>query len=491
MKKYISILIIMLMLLSMSVTAFASEINYSKVEYLSDLTVMKKLLEQNHGNLYESVSKEDLDKAFKEAESNISDDTTIQDFYFEISKVVSSINDGHTYLLPSKNFLEKVKNEKTYLPLRVKFIDGKMYSDLSNEYVPVGAEILEINDEKVSDVVSKLNHVMGNESNNDLGLPNSFLEIQLPYMYPQFIKAQKDHKIMFKDPKDQKVKTVVMKSEDISLDKLLNFAHSNYIKNMYANSAAPLKADFDEEKSTAVLRIYSFMTGNPQLFKEYVDKFFEDVKYRGIENIIFDVRGNLGGQTSLGAYILSYIYDEDFYFQKSMVLKNPDLSRPDLLTESGKKEYETLKKAISMSKKGKDYVVNKDGSYDFKEEIVKPMKKNNFDGNVYALVDGGSFSCGSMFPEKVQQLPKGSLIGTETSGNYYQITAGMIPKWELPNTKIRISIPLMQMMLEDKENKDIKRNSGVKPDYEVKLNLDDFIKGKDTQLQFAYDLIQK
>ena len=72
-------------------------------------------------------------------------------------------------------------------------------------------------------------------------------------------------------------------------------------------------SEFNLEKSTAILRIYTFAPQNMDMFKEYIDKFFEDVKYKNIKNVVFDVRGNLGGDCELLNYVLAYVYNKDFY----------------------------------------------------------------------------------------------------------------------------------------------------------------------------------
>lgn len=491
MKKILAGFMVIFIVIFSSTTALGKEITYSKVEFTADLKVLKELLENNHGNLYESIKKEKLDKLFKETEAKIDENMTIQEFYYEISRIISAIKDGHTSVGSSDHFINTIMERGTYLPLRVKFIDKKMYSDFINEYVPIGAEILEINGEKASDVVSKLKYISGSESSDNVALSHKIIEETLPFLYPQYFGEKTEHTIKFKDPKSNKIKTVLLKSEDIDIYKLEFFPYSNYIKNTYALEESPLKAEFDMKRNTAILRIYTFAPQDSEMFKEYIDKFFEDVKYKNIKNIVFDVRGNLGGDIYLLNYILAYVYNKDFYVIRNEKHPIPDLVRTDLLTKEGKEMFNAFKESLNYaSEEDMGYQILKDGSYYYEEYKVEHMEKNNFRGNVYVLANEGSFSCGSIFPEKIQELKNGYFIGTEASGNYYETTAGIIPQWELPNTKIKVSIPFIQMVIQNKIDKHIPRNSGVKPDYEVKLKYDDYMKGIDTQMNFVYNLIK-
>ena len=500
MKRIISSFIIICMLSFTATTAYGEELKYSKEAYLADLQVFEELLEKNHGNLYENVKKEKLDQLFLKAKSKINDKTTIRDFYNELSYIVNAINDGHTSIMSSDRFSMNTNEDKSYLPLKVKFINKKMYCDFINDYIPVGAEILEINGDKVDDIVSKLIYSTGSETGTN-GLNFKILEAMLDSLYPQMIKYTDKHTIKYKDMKDNKIKTVVIKSEDVDTQKIYTFAHSNYIKDSYGNPLEPLKAEFHPEKNAAVLRIFTFAPSDYDGFKLYVDKFFEDVNYLKIKNVIFDVRGNLGGDLELLNYILAYVKSQPFNAIKSETIKDYDLVRNDLLTPESQQSLESftqLKESLSelegmteeqLTEEGVKLI--KEDLYSYNLEQIEPMKENNFKGNVYALVDGGSFSCGSIFPQRIQELKNGYLVGEEASGNYYSTTAGILPTYYLPNTKLQLTIPLQQLIMHEEPVKNIPLVSGVKPDYPVELTYDDYMKKIDTQLEYVYKLIKQ
>lgn len=131
-----------------------------------------------------------------------------------------------------------------------------------------------------------------------------------------------------------------------------------------------------------------------------------------------------------------------------------------------------------------------DGTFVFLEDPVEPAEENLFTGQIYALSDNGSFSCGTIFPQMIQGLENGTLVGIAPSGNYYDTTAGMMPTWTLPNTKTGVSIPLTQLTMEEKAIEGIGDRDGVKPDVELKLSLEDFLNKEDTQLNYVLDLIK-
>jgi C-terminal processing protease CtpA/Prc len=115
-------------------------------------------------------------------------------------------------------------------------------------------------------------------------------------------------------------------------------------------------------------------------------------------------------------------------------------------------------------------------------------KKNVYKHNLYVLINGLSYSATSLLAANLQGVNCGVFIGEETGGAYNQCTAGTIPYVNLPNTKVKLRLPL----------KAIKPNScqdlvgrGVFPHHEVHSNLIDELEGKDKPLEKALQLIKE
>lgn len=487
-KQFLSFVMSVSISLSSMFVSFADN-QYSKIEYMSDLKVAKQLIEENHGNPYKSISKDKLDKMFDNLSSRVTDNTKPEDFFLELSEIIYQMNDGHTSLYPSYNFIEQIIEEKTYFPLKIKFIEDKMYCDILNNKIPLGSEIVKIDGIKTADIMNKLKYIAGSESSDRLGINKTILEQYMYFIYPQYMGAKSEYKITYIDAKTKETKIKTLKGKDADIRKLMSYSYSNYLKDKYKDTIEPLNAEFDTEKSTAILRIYTFDVEDEEYFMQYIDTFFEDVQIQNIKNVIFDVRGNLGGLVNLMHYVLSYVYQDEFYGVKSYVVRNFDVKRKDLLNYDDK---EMIKEYIKEDLSEKDrYIPIENGFYSFTDEKIEPASKNTFKGNIYILADEGSFSCGSIFTQKIQELKNAKFVGTETSGNYYKTTAGYTPVWELPNTKIRFAVPLVQLVVNDKKADNVPETFGVKPDYTVKLKYEDYIKGIDTQLQYVYKLIEK
>lgn len=84
---------------------------------------------------------------------------------------------------------------------------------------------------------------------------------------------------------------------------------------------------------------------------------------------------------------------------------------------------------------------------------------------------------------------KAVFIGEETGGAYFGNSSGDFLNLTLPVTRIRLRIPIRGSMLSVSDYPYLDR--GVLPDYSIELKIEDLLKGVDTELNFAIDIINK
>ena len=109
--------------------------------------------------------------------------------------------------------------------------------------------------------------------------------------------------------------------------------------------------------------------------------------------------------------------------------------------------------------------------------------KKKFEGKVYVLIRGKTFSEGSSFALfcKNQGI---TLVGEETGGGYYTQTGGYPIIYTLPNSEIKILISFVKINRFIKDET-VNKGSGILPDEEVKLTVSDLIEGRDSQLDYV------
>ncbi|HUR10924.1 MAG TPA: S41 family peptidase, partial [Flavitalea sp.] len=122
----------------------------------------------------------------------------------------------------------------------------------------------------------------------------------------------------------------------------------------------------------------------------------------------------------------------------------------------------------------------------FERHYFKPRKRNHFNGNVYLITGGNSFSATTLFVQALKGQDNVLIVGEETGGGAYGNTAWMIPDVKLPHTRIKFRLPKFRLVM----NSDlVKEGRGVKPDLEVLPSIESIRYGIDMKVEVVRHLI--
>ena len=91
----------------------------------------------------------------------------------------------------------------------------------------------------------------------------------------------------------------------------------------------------------------------------------------------------------------------------------------------------------------------------------KPKLTNHFDGDIYLLQGGYTFSAATLFVSNLKGQKNVTVVGEETGGGYYGNTALFLPTIILPNSKLRVVLPLARLVIDSTR---LKNGHGIMPD---------------------------
>lgn len=411
---------------------------FRKAELQADFKKIQYYIESIHPKLYSD--KEALNRLFTENYEKITEGMTEWEFYRLLTPIVSKTNCGHTSIDHSSSFAEKIQDNGTFFPIYLRFIEGKafVYKNGLNKEIPIGAEIESINGNSMGDILSLMMANISADGQNETR-KLYFLERAFDYFYSDFIESVDTFNVTFKKTKSAQSQTIkVTAKTNKAIDEANGLA--------WADESVPYSSSY--KKDYAILKMISFYPeGQYSLsdYKEFIDGFFQKVKEKKISNIILDVRGNGGGDPYVTSYLFSYLAKtEQPYFSKEAI----------------------------------DYYVG------LKNPV--PFAKNRFKGNLYTLMDGGSFSSTGHLLALLKYQRVGTLIGQESGGSFACTDSSQ--NFVLPNTKIqlRTSTKVWKVAVEG-----LTPGRGIMPDYEVVPAMEDYIGEKDVVLEFAEKLIEK
>ncbi|MEL6557462.1 MAG: S41 family peptidase [Bacteroidota bacterium] len=452
------ILAILLVFLPVLVDAQGSIQNINREEALEDIQFLKKNLERSHPGMHRFTSKEEMDKAYAKTSNELTDMSLFK-FYGEVSKLLSLIRCGHTQPELPNRVLDFYLDDLMRIPFDVSFLDGKMVvskDHSTDNKLERGSLIISIDGLKTEDILSEFF-----ERINGDGFVESFkyeyLELFFWILYPQyFIESglPQSYTVEYKRPFEETVRKVVV--EGISPASIAEK------KDRQEKEMRSLKLEDDY----ALLTIKTFTGGKSDKYYSFLKKSFKKINGSGIKNLIIDLRDNGGGADDYGIELVTYLADSDFnYFDRIEV------------TEHYAGQSDRVK-----SENGRHYWPDHPG-------LAKwSPNEDRFQGNVYVLTNGISFSTTADVASVLYDNQWATFIGQETGGGAYGNTSGHSTTIRLPNSKITVDLPYWKYFTA--LQKEYPQGRGVIPDYIIIPTLKQFIDGVDVEMDKAISLIR-
>lgn len=448
----------------------------------ADLQVLRSSLEEGHAGLYRYTTKEEMDKLFAGIENSLVKPMTETEFLLKLKPLIANIHCGHTGIRLSSEESSKFNRKQVMLPFSFKFIDEKAYlfynySELEN--LQMGGELISINGKPMNEIIEAIMEIMPNDAHissskyRQLERANIFTQ-----NYTLLFGEHNSFNIKYKSPTNGKETAIDVKAittndgSDISIKRYPELS----------KSLLPISLDYKENIPVLTIRTFGSggYAGQKLTYAEFIKKVFTEFKNKGVKDLIIDLRNNGGGDDDYGKILASYLLDKPFDYYNALEIKKNGY---DFL------KYTDLPEA---ARKVPDKSVRKNdrGWYDYLDHPNVGRQKNQqptFKGNVYIIINGSSFSTTGECTSVIHYNKKAKFVGEECGAGYYGNNSGMMPSVNLPNTGLRIAIPLLRYTM---AVKDYPADRGIIPDYPVSPRIEDLLKGRDTQLEYTVNLIR-
>ncbi len=414
---------------------FKSNRKIAKEKLIEDFDQLLETL-KGHPEQFEFIDNVAYNRLTNAQRNKLIDSMTVKEFYQIASPIVTSLGCLHTRIVDVRFFRTP---PKYWLPLIVRFEDGKLYAInncVENVEMTAGSEILEINGVSSRDIYKTLKSTISADAHNQ-SFYKGDLNVNFLYYYHAYYGFGNSYKIKFKPYNSKK---------EITTTFLIDQPVPNY-KTEIVNKPR-LSLDIKAENNTAIIKIKNFNyfprgRQNIDFFKENIDTYMARIKKENISKVVFDLRGNRGGNPECTKHILSYITNKDINFYKDNDL-NKRRNRPT---------------------------------------IVKPQTVNNIStSNTYVLTDGRCASATAQMLAIVKYNQLATIVGEETGGTYSTHPGRRAAA--LKNTKLALQLGT------ERESVNVSKlpfNKGIIPDKKILLNVEDILLGQDTLLNYIFN----
>ncbi len=472
---------------SSCLTNYTSNDKFSPSELRSDFEIFRRALENEHGGIYRHTSKQEMNHVFDSVQNLLNDSLYITSLYNFLTLCVARMNCEHTnvYLpIDLNNDMEKMTGFPIFI-FKNKNGTYVEYNYSKNKSIIEGSQIKMINNKPIEEINKIIFQHLSSDGDITTSKDRKLSGINFPIYYKLFISDTSIFKVNFVTP-DGTTHTIDVYAD--TLKKINTQCLLNYKKRM----AEDIK--FEIIKLSDSLNIVYLKLNRFRLNKKHtqiIDSIFNYISDNKIQNLIIDIRDNAGGAGS--NYLYSYLTEEDFVFVDSAFVRIRKFKYAKKYSRSSK--FISLINKISwlLTKKitNDRYLVKKNlitkqlGADEM--GIQHPSPINNYTGKIYLLINGLTLSEASIFSSIIHYNKRAVIIGEESGGSYYGPTSSIVPKIELPLTKIQFTIPLVEI---NTPVSGIDYGKGTIPHYFIEEDINNRIKNIDTILNFTIELIR-
>ena len=468
--------------------AFNPYKKYNVDQLRVDYDLYRSIIQERHPSLYWYSSKPFLDSIFDVGRKQITDSLTEYEFRKILALVNTNLQCGHTLVRASKKYLkyaDKLK-EKASFPLAMKIwgdtvaVAQQIYRQ--DSVLTRGALLDSLNGLSAKFLLDTMYHYVIADGNN-LIAKNQVLSTATYFgsLYTSLYGWKPAYKINFIDSSGHPRETVIKpykflkdstfrrgKAKALKMPKVSKRQKRLLVRSLKINDSA----------NYAVMEINSF--SEKFQLKRFFRHSFRQLGRSGVHNLVIDLRSNGGGRVSNSNLLARYLAEKPFKIGDS------------LYAITRQSSYSRYIQADVWARLFMFFVTHKkeDGNFHFgyyERHSFKPKGPNHFDGTVYILSGGNTFSASTLVINILKPQQNVILLGEPTGGAAYGNSAWIIPEVTLPNTRVRFRLPLFRLVINKNLPKD---GQGILPEIWVGPTIEAIKHGRDYKMEKALEMIK-
>jgi len=469
---------IFLLVTSILIFTYGNAQNKIKPKKLNeDFEYLITELKLQHQGLYEYIGENQTDIKIDSIRNTLKTPQTKLKFYEKLRYVIGLTNEGHTSIDLPKWTMMKLGLSKSFLPLTVKLCDenliitqnyGKDIKELKK-----GSKIISVNNKKVSEIFDELYPLIPTDGFNETSKQEWIGGLNFSLLYRLGYGKEKKFELQIQEFGNDKIQTLTVSAIRFTKFKTKNakFKSKNFDYNEF-------KLEHIND-SIAYLSIPSF--GNDNLdYEEFYQKNFKKIDSLNIKHLIIDVQANGGGTEGNENLLFSYLSNKVVQKYKQVTM----LPKPYQKNKNKQGYFEDKWTFQNIIAKRGNFTLYSDYYSDL--GYKKPQKELIYNGKLYVLISGKTFSGGAEFASLIKMTDRGIFIGEETGGTYEGNVSGYSEYIKLPNSKVEVKIPTVHFQINVSPKI---KGRGIMPDYDVPQTWEDYLVGKNTKKDFAIKTI--
>ena len=403
-----------------------------------DFEEIKNILITNHPAPYQFTGIETFNKFYNEQLMKIDRPMNLGEYFLIAAPLVESLRCGHTWISLPDEFWNN--EEAVFFPLGLLLSGDQAFAMPSGNISAIqkGSEIISVNNIPVSTIIESTKRLVNSDAKSGTGKLANF-----GHSFPDLFAIQYGNHNGFV------VKFIPPGTTGIHVQELKPVSRITAWENTTYGTLAGSFSGGNELKLQKVKQYLVVMTiptfayyDNQKKFYAFLDSAFEQIHNAAIKNLILDLRNNSGGDPVCAERLLSF-----------------------------------------LERKPAPYFAHVYAGYEALAQPIPLSVENAFTGDLYVLINGGSFSTTGHLCALLKYSNRATFIGEETGGTY-ECNDDHI---QVQTSATHLNLNVARMTYTAAVN-GISRLTGIVPDYIVEPKIEDFLAGQDVVKQFAINL---
>lgn len=444
-----------------------------------DLKILQGIITDMHAGAYAYNTPAQLDHIFDSISLTIDRPLTITAFYNKVDYIIDRLKCIHSEAGFPQVFYDSINNRPVFFPTPVVDINDRLYVNTDIQNIPLGAEIMSINNISAKKIIDRLKTYYHTDGHSDEA-KKAAIDEDFAYNFFLAYGGMESYTIAFKKDANSRVERKTFfgeKLKDID-DKIYDTRFFYYASDVDYD----LEIDDAYNAATITIRTFSFDTYNAQhAFDNFLKNSFRLIKQNGIKNLIIDCRNNGGGNYSATYSLLSYLVDKTLPESDSVFQRFERLRFTKYIADEDTANIADEDTAYFA------YNKQPDGLYKLIDSNIKRWEPQPdiFKGRLFVIINGHVISAAATFASVLRDNTKAIFIGEESGGSCDAHNASII-SYVLPNTKLKIDVPLRRYY-QPVVNRQPGR--GIVPDKVIALTREDLIGNFDRPISYIFDSI--
>jgi C-terminal processing protease CtpA/Prc len=460
-----------------------------------DLVILKNVLEANHPSLYWYTPKDSIDYYFDQSLNSITDSLTEVQFHNKVAGAVSKIRCGHTSVRFSNQYNKQYdKNKYPMFPLFIKTWGDSMVV-LKNllpkdTVLKQGTIITSINGKGNKWILDSIFQFISTDGYSE-NYKSQIASFNFPAWYKIVFGLDSSYRIQYIDSMGKEAVTVIknfeLKKESIpkkdSLNKRIIVPDAGKMPPLTRKQKRQIRSQSKESMqidtaiSTAYIRLTTF--GNRKL-RSFFRNSFRTIHQQHLQNLVIDLRENGGGDVQKSVLLSKYLVDTAFKVGDTVAAVSRSF-------KYGRYIHSSFWYWFPMNLVSRKMSDGRIHQRRMETHYFQPKTKNHFNGTIYLVQGGFTFSAATMFISGLKGQPNVKVVGEETGGGYYGNSAMYLLTVILPNSHIRVGLPMYRLVMKAGR---IKNGKGILPDIEIAPSSQAIRKNIDPKLSAIREMIQ-